>query len=341
MAGPRNVRTLHGNGGRNNDVMGPKEFWLNIPPITRTLFTLAIVMTIVGRLNLINPWYFIYVWSLTFKKVQIWRLLTSCVMLSSRAMPALMELYSIYDRSSQLERGHFGPGLSNRRGPMVTVDYAYYLCFCILTITTATTIIYGSYYPVVLTSGFISCITYTWSIDNANVQIMFYGLIPVWGKYFPLIQLFISFVFNEGDFVISLIGFTTGYLYTCLDTHTLGPIWGMISRKADPTYGISPNGKFSTPWWFTSLYARITGAHNETTTFNNNFANVPSSQRETRTFSGRGQRLGTAPATLSQTSGTDSGRASGSQLRSGPSNLNQFQGRGQRVGQTKSPSDSQ
>lgn len=31
MAGPRNVRTLHGNGGRNNDVMGPKEFWLNIP----------------------------------------------------------------------------------------------------------------------------------------------------------------------------------------------------------------------------------------------------------------------------------------------------------------------
>lgn len=48
MAGPRNVRTLHGNGGRNNDVMGPKEFWLNIPPITRTLFTLAIVMTIVG-----------------------------------------------------------------------------------------------------------------------------------------------------------------------------------------------------------------------------------------------------------------------------------------------------
>ena len=148
MAGPRNVRTLHGNGGRNNDVMGPKEFWLNIPPITRTLFTLAIVMTIVGRLNLINPWYFIYVWNLTFKKVQIWRLLTSCVMLSSRAMPALMELYSIYDRSSQLERGHFGPGLSNRRGPMVTVDYAYYLCFCILAITTATTIIYGSYYPV-------------------------------------------------------------------------------------------------------------------------------------------------------------------------------------------------
>lgn len=35
MAGPRNVRTLHGNGGRNNDVMGPKEFWLNIPPITK------------------------------------------------------------------------------------------------------------------------------------------------------------------------------------------------------------------------------------------------------------------------------------------------------------------
>lgn len=143
-------------------------------------------MTIVRPVESNKSVVLYYVWSLTFKKVQIWRLLTSCVMLSSRAMPALMELYSIYDRSSQLERGHFGPGLSNRRGPMVTVDYAYYLCFCILTITTATTIIYGSYYPVVLTSGFISCITYTWSIDNANVQIMFYGLIPVWGKYFPL-----------------------------------------------------------------------------------------------------------------------------------------------------------
>lgn len=69
------------------------------------------------------------------------------------------------------------------------------------------TVLYGSEYPFVLTSGFITCITYTWSIDNANVKIMFYGLIPVWGKYFPLIQLFISFVFNEGNFVISLIGF--------------------------------------------------------------------------------------------------------------------------------------
>lgn len=320
--------------------MGPKEFWLSIPPITRTLFTLAIVMTIVGRLNLVSPWNFIYVWNWTFKKAQVWRPLTSCLILSSRAMPALMELYSIYDRSSQLERGHFGPGLSNRRGPMVTVDYAYYLCFCILTIITATTILYGSDYPVVLTSGLISCITYTWSIDNANVQIMFYGLIPVWGKYFPLIQLFISFVFNEGDFVISLIGFTTGYLYTCLDTRTLGPIWGMISRKADTNYGILPNGRFPTPWWFTSLYARIMGARNGPTTPSNNFVNVPPAQRETRTFSGRGQRLGMAPATLSRTSGTDSGRTSGNQLRSGSSNLNQFQGRGQRVGQTNSASDS-
>ncbi|CAI4038270.1 hypothetical protein SMKI_04G6120 [Saccharomyces mikatae IFO 1815] len=336
MAGPRNVRTLNGNGNRNDDVMGPKEFWLSIPPVTRTLFTLAIAMTIVARLHLIGGQYFAYVWSSTFKKVQLWRLLTSCLMLSPRAMPALMELYSIYDRSSQLERVHFGPGLSNRRGPLVTVDYVYYLCFCILTITMATTILYGSNYLFVLTSGFISCITYTWSIDNANVQIMFYGLIPVWGKYFPLIQLFISFVFNEGDFAISLIGFATGYLYTCLDTHTLGPIWGMISRKSDTTYGILPNGKFPTPWWFTRLYARITGAHNEPAILNSNFVNAPSTPRETRTFSGRGQRLGTASATSSQSSGTNSARTSGSQLRSGSSSLNQFQGRGQRVGQTNS-----
>ncbi|CAI4059189.1 hypothetical protein SKDZ_04G6090 [Saccharomyces kudriavzevii ZP591] len=337
MAGPRNVHVLHGNGGRNDDVMGLKEFWLSIPPVTRTLFTLSIFMTIVARLHLISPWYAIYVWDWTFKKVQLWRLLTSCLILSPSAMPALMELYSIYDRSSQLERAHFGPGLSNRRGPMVSVDYIYYLCFCMLSITTATTILYGSDYPLVLTSGFISCITYTWSIDNANVKIMFYGLIPVWGKYFPLIQLFISFVFNDGDFVISLIGFGTGYLYACLDTHTLGPIWGMISRKADPAYGILPNGKFPTPWWFASLYARIAGADHEPQRPSNNFVNVP--PRETRTFSGRGQRLGTAPATPSQSSSSDSARTSGTQLRGGASNLNQFQGRGQRVGQTDSTSN--
>ena len=83
------------------------------------------------------------------------------------------------------------------------------------------------------------------------------------------------------------------------------------------------------------------GARSGPTTPSNNFVNVPPAQSETRTFSGRGQRLGTAPATLSRTSGADSGRTSGSQLRSGSSNLNQFQGRGQRVGQTNSASDSQ
>lgn len=336
MPGPRNVRTLHGNGGRNGngDVMGPKQLWLSIPPVTRTLLTFSIVMTIVARLQFISPMYFIYMWSWTFKKFQIWRLVTSCLILSPQAMPALMELYTLYDRSTQLEQVHFGPGLSNRQGPMVSLHYVYYLCFCILTIAMTATILYGSGYPFVLTSGFISCITYTWSIDNANAKIMFYGLIPVWGKYFPLIQLFISFVFNEGNFVISLIGFATGYLYTCLDTRTLGPLWGVISRKADPNYGVLPNGKFPTPWWFTSLYARITGAHNAPPAPNNNFADVPVTPRETRSFSGRGQRLGTSPITLPQSDDSGSARTSGTRLRSGSSNLNEFQGRGQRVGHT-------
>lgn len=232
----------------HNTNTGPLQVWKGIPIVTRCLISSLVIITTLNRLELLSTGKLLYQFNEVVNYLQIWRIFTSCFILPLQAMPAMLEMYNFYSRSSQLE---------SRRDPR---DYAFYLCFCIITICITVTIIFGRSHPLVLTGAFASCLTYTWSVDNANVKVMFYGLFPIWGKYFPLIQLFTAFVFGEDNFTVHLVGFLTAYLYLCLDTKSWGPILGWLFFGENPYYGITPNGYFGAPQWmkrsrrgFTSL----------------------------------------------------------------------------------------
>lgn len=221
----------------NNTNTGPLQVWKGIPIVTRCLISAIVIITTLNRLELVPTGRLLYQFNEVVRHFQIWRIFTSCIILPMQAMPAMLEMYNFYSRSSQLE---------SRRDPY---DYAFYLCFCIITICGTVTALFGQYHPLILTGGFASSLTYTWSVDNANVKVMFYGLFPIWGKYFPLIQLFTAFVFGEDNFTVHLVGFLTAYLYLCLDTRSLGPILGWLFSGENPYYGITPNGYFGAPQW--------------------------------------------------------------------------------------------
>ncbi|CAR28031.1 hypothetical protein ZYGR_0N05190 [Zygosaccharomyces rouxii] len=221
----------------HNTNTGPLQVWKGIPIVTRCLISSIVIITTLNRLELLSTGRLIYQFNEVGLHFQVWRIFTSCIILPMQAMPAMLEMYNFYSRSSQLE---------SRRDAH---DYAFYLCFCIITICVTVTAIFGRSYPLILTGAFASCLTYTWSVDNANVKVMFYGLFPIWGKYFPLIQLFTAFVFGEDNFTVHLVGFLTAYLYLCLDTRSWGPILGWLFFGENPYYGITPNGYFGAPQW--------------------------------------------------------------------------------------------
>lgn len=239
-----NIHTLRNSAGGNGSDNGPLQVLFGIPIVTRYLISSAVVMTLLIRLRIVNTAALLFQFRSTVMRLQIWRPFTSCLILPFEALPAMLELYTIYSSSSQLE---------SRRN---SLDYLFYLVFCVIVMALMLTMITGASSPMVLTSGLVSCLTYTWSLDNANIKVLFYGLFPVWGKYFPLLQLFMAFVFGNRDYVICLIGFLTGYLYACLDTRTLGPFYGWLTRSQQENYGIYPNGNFGAPRFISTLLGR-------------------------------------------------------------------------------------
>ncbi|QLQ78281.1 hypothetical protein HG537_0A05280 [Torulaspora globosa] len=236
---PDNIHTLRNSFSRGNNDNGPLQVLFGIPIVTRYLISSAVVMTLLIRLQILKTGTLLYQFNEVAGHLQIWRPFTACLILPFEALPAMLELYTVYSCSSDLE---------SRRTPL---DYLFYLVFCVTTISLTLTLLAGVSESMVLTSGIVSCLTFTWSMDNSNVKVLFYGLFPVWGKYYPILQLFMAFAFGNRDYVVCLVGFLTGYLYACLDTRTLGPFYGWLIHS--PNYGIFPNGKFGAPQFIKSL----------------------------------------------------------------------------------------
>ena len=235
------------------------DLYYSIPPVTRFLIISISITTFVYALQLVNIGYLIFHFGETFYHFQLWRIITSFLILPPQAMAFLMEIYNLFQRSKELETNHFPASTSSGRDSgNPSVNYVFYLCFCVTVTIVMTTLLYGGSYPLILTPAMTAALTVTWAIDNANQKVMFYGILPVLGKFFPLVQLGTSFVFGGGDLYVVISGMFAAYLYACLDTRTLGPVYGYVTGK-DPLYGKSPAGKFGAPRFFVAAAEGIYG----------------------------------------------------------------------------------
>lgn len=184
-----------------------------IPPVTRAMLAGVVFMTVVSSMGLIPHHWLYFSWYHAFMKLQLWRVYTSCFILPHEKMAAVFWIFNLYSYSSHLESVHFRSKNN--------VDYLFLLWSLIGSVVISVTVLrLSSSFD--LSNAFMGALACMWSIKNWNVTVMFYGLFPLKGKYEPLFQLFLAFVFERypGGFELTLLGYTVCYLYHCLDTRS-------------------------------------------------------------------------------------------------------------------------
>ncbi|CCE65120.1 hypothetical protein TPHA_0J03000 [Tetrapisispora phaffii CBS 4417] len=244
------------------------NWFQSIPPITRIILSSIVTLMALWKFSIIDLSRFVFSWHLSVKRFQFWRIFTSSIIIipggAAQALATILDFYNLYSRSLHLETVHFRNNKAN---------YAYYIMCCMVIVSLLT----SAYFQIserefILKSAFSSCIGYTWAMDHKDSQILYFGFIPIKGKYYPVLEIIMSFVFNGGDdsFQLCVIGVLTGYIYECLDTKSFGRILWWLTNK-NPNY--YPFGYFKPPVWFVTLISIIDGT------------------RITK-FGGRGERLG-------------------------------------------------
>ncbi|CAG8508729.1 4276_t:CDS:2 [Funneliformis caledonium] len=176
-------------------------FYKEIPICTRFLFTSYLVITVLGNIGPISPYYFFFLPEYTFGHFQIWRLFTSFFFYSFNFNGAI-QLYFLYRYSKEVETEKFLG---------ITADYVFFLLFEALTILIIGGMIKGL---VLFNQSLVMAIIYIWAqlFKDAIVTFMF-GL-RFKGVYLPFVLLaFEALQMGGGLPWASIIGIITGHIY--------------------------------------------------------------------------------------------------------------------------------
>ena len=196
--------------GRNNE-SDFVRWWKEQPVVTRTIAAGMLIETLLHSFHIIDPYKLVFSQADIFKRFELWRLFTS-VLFNSLGFSFLVNMFTFYQHSSQLEQGEF-LGRS--------ADYAWILITCLPFLWL------GAFFlkMPVLTSSFLMVVIYYWSkkFTDQNVSFMF-GL-RFRGVYLPWV--FLAFhVLLGGSPLPDLLGIAVGHIawfVTCVlpNTHKM------------------------------------------------------------------------------------------------------------------------
>lgn len=168
-----------------------KSFFLNVPPVTRTLFILTFLSTVLSLLGLIPVSMFILDWSAIVQKFQVWRLILTFFHMGRLGIGFLIIMYFLYTYSQQLERGVFFERPAN---------YAWFLFIVACFVTVASLLI-----PTAVNgSNLLLAIIHLWGRHADNVTVNLYGFIKIPAKYFSVALLAIGIIANTGFTITDL-----------------------------------------------------------------------------------------------------------------------------------------
>ncbi|SCU83363.1 LAFA_0D03136g1_1 [Lachancea sp. 'fantastica'] len=296
-----------------------------IPPVTRSVLLAFIVLYTFMRAEIVSYEWLCFQPYDAFMKMQIWRVFTGPLIIFKGKMGTLFTLFEFYTHSSHLETYHFS-GKEN-------AEYVYLVCVLLAGVVSAVTVLQIQC-PFTLVEGFMASLTCLWSIKNWNTPLMFYGLFPIKGKYNPLLQLFLSYLFDDEQqtLPVIVIGLVVGYVYNCLDTKSLGPLYGYVRGSAQG-YGLVNDGHFRAPRWLTGIWGFL--VNNRRRTVNVIVKNTHSYQGQGRKLGNKQEPINTAEREATKTREERAAAAAAARAKSAPTenakNLN-FRGTGQRVG---------
>ncbi|SCU88839.1 LANO_0D03224g1_1 [Lachancea nothofagi CBS 11611] len=291
-----------------------------IPPVTRFALLATFVMFILARSELVSFHWFFFEPYHTFMKLQLWRVFTGSFFLMKKSkLGFVMALFQFYKDSSNLETFHFY-GKSH-------AEYVYVLSFLIFGVV-ATVTAFRIEPSEFVAEGFMMALAGLWSLKNWNTPSMFYGLFSIRGKYIPLVNMLLSYLFDDhfATFPLIVTGLFVAYVYNCLDTWSLGPFYGFLRGKAHRGYGLVNDGQFRAPWWFKGIWNFFADKRKPTATV---------VRDKTQKYQGEGRKLGSKSSSddISSTNlATESLSRQNSETKSTAFSTGAFPGKGQRVG---------
>lgn len=182
-----------------------KSFFLDIPPITRSVFMVMFTGTLISGLGIFPIQLFVLEWMAVLQKFQIWRIVLTFCHLGRLGLAFLIRMYFLYTYSQQLERGVF----FNR-----PANYAWFLTFVACFVLAMSTI-FTSYFN---GGAFLIAIIHLWGRHAENVTVSMYGFIKIPAKYLSLTMLGLDVIINGGFSTSEALGLVGGHLYYFLDS---------------------------------------------------------------------------------------------------------------------------
>ncbi|KAL0353245.1 UNVERIFIED_CONTAM: Derlin-2.2 [Sesamum angustifolium] len=172
-----------------------EEWYKQMPIITRSYLTAAIVTTIGCSLDIISPYDLYLNPRLVVKHYQVWRIITNFLYFRQMDLDFLFHMFFLARYCKLLEENSF-------RGR--TADFFYMLLF-------GATVLTG----IVLLGGMIPYV-YVWSKQNPFIHMSFLGLFTFTAAYLPWVLLGFSVLVGASAWV-DLLGMIAGHAYYFLE----------------------------------------------------------------------------------------------------------------------------
>ncbi|SAM05119.1 hypothetical protein [Absidia glauca] len=181
--------------------------WYNgMPPVTKTLLTTTAVLTLSSAVRLINADRLYLIWPFVYRKLQLWRLVTSFYT-HSLGLSFAFDLYFMYTYSTKLETDVF-------QGQ--TADYVYFLL-----LTSGVQLLLDGLFQnlLVLSGAVVPTIMYLWSRHYADQQVTFMFGLQFKAIFLPWVIAGYEYVASGGQVPYStLYGIASAHLYYYLKT---------------------------------------------------------------------------------------------------------------------------
>ncbi|KAF7488698.1 Derlin-1 [Sarcoptes scabiei] len=178
-----------------------KEWFLQIPIITRAWFGLSIALPILGRIGLLNP-YHLFMTKDFFYRLEIWRPFTGTFYYPigpGTGFHYLLNLYFLYQYSKNLETGEF---LGK------PADYLFMLILNWLSLVLMA--LFMNVY--LLMDPLILSVLYVWCQLNKDMIVTFWFGTRFKAQYLPWVLLGFNMILGGGGF-LEILGILSGHLY--------------------------------------------------------------------------------------------------------------------------------
>ncbi|KAI4312006.1 hypothetical protein MLD38_036865 [Melastoma candidum] len=191
-----------------------EEWYKQMPVITRSYLTAAVVTTIGCTLDIISPHSLYLHPRLVFKHYQFWRLITNFLFFRNMDLDFLFHMFFLARYCKLLEENSF-------RGR--TADFFYMLLFGATVLTGV--VLLGGMIPylsasfakiIFLSNSLTFMMVYVWSKRNPFIHMSFLGLFTFTASYLPWVLLGFSVLVGASAWV-DLLGMIAGHAYYFLE----------------------------------------------------------------------------------------------------------------------------